>query len=198
MAGGPHADTLAISGELGAMPDERLSCVAQASTMFYSMVTEFLAGSHPTLRIQVLSMMEKVPAPSETPATEPAPAYNLPPGYEDVAQPRPESRASLAEGRPIPSRPEGPRVAFAGSAPHSTRSLPSPGPCQSAQGATPQSTPSLPAADAAFLSRSQDHGPQPRELPSNRVHTSLPIFPPLATNPQQPQPQGPPQGPAYG
>ena len=42
MAGGPHADTLAISGELGAMPDERLSCVAQASTMFYSMVSIYI------------------------------------------------------------------------------------------------------------------------------------------------------------
>ncbi|CAE7706196.1 unnamed protein product [Symbiodinium pilosum] len=135
----------------------------------------------------VLCMMEKVPPPSEaTTAETSAPAHNLPPGYTDIAHVRPESRASLTEGRPW-------RVGFAfGSAPHSAHSLPSPGASAvSAPGTTPKSTPSLPAADAALIARSLDRGPQPREFLSESirqgVQTSLPIFPPLASHQQQPQ-----------
>ena len=148
---------------------------------------------------KVLSMMEKVPPPSEATTESAAPAYNLPPGYEDVTHPKPTSRASLPEGRQMPSRP---RVSFTHSAPASAQSLPSPGFSQSAQGTTPKSTPSLPPTDTAFLPRS-DHAPQPRELPSSGVRpgvqTSLPIFPPLGTNPQQqPGQPGPPRsGPVF-
>lgn len=175
--GGPNADTLAISASPGTDALLALLCILAV----------------------VLSMMEKVPPPSEATTESAAPAYNLPPGYEDVTQPKPTSRASLPEGRQMPSRP---RVSFTHSAPASAQSLPSPGFSQSAQGTTPKSTPSLPPTDTAFLPRS-DHAPQPRELPSSGVRpgvqTSLPIYPPLGTNPQQPQqPRQPPRsGPVF-
>jgi len=161
--GGPQADTLAISASPGADALLALLCILAV----------------------VLSMMEKVPPPSEaTMAETSTAAYSLPPGYADAG--KPDSQRSMPEpdiqlnpqaGRPTAGAPLWPSARSTPDQPGSAQSL-----APSAQSIRSQvqsqqmpfTVPSLPAVDTALPAR-----------PGTQIVRNLPIFPPGSHPPQR-------------